>query len=129
MARLPPDFCLHYCYSDIAEIKNTARIDYAAKQTDGSWMITGVALCGQRLVERVEISFDEGRTWENTKITSEKLPETWATWEFIWNPPSKQEYIITARVYDDHGEAQLNQNGGSFPSGSSGYHRITLNIV
>ena len=116
-------------YSDFAEIKKTARIDYAAKQSNGNWLITGVALCGSRPVERVEISFDEGETWEITKITSEKLPETWATWEFNWNPQSKQEYIITARVYDDHGEAQLNQNGGSFPSGSSGYHRITLNIV
>ena len=115
-------------YSDAADIKKTARIDYAMKKEDGSWLITGVALCGSRAVERVELSFDEGKIWEPVKITSERLPEAWATWEFIWQPLKKQDYIISAKVFDDQGAAQLSQNGGSFPSGSSGYHRIAITV-
>ena len=115
-------------YSDAADIKKTARIDYAMKQENGNWLITGVALCGSRAVERVEISCDEGETWEPVEITSERLPEAWATWEFSWKPLKKQDYIISARVFDDQGGTQISQNGSSFPSGSSGYHRIAVTV-
>ncbi len=115
-------------YSDSAEIKKTARIDYAMKQDNGDWLITGVALCGSHAVGRVEISFDDSKSWQPATITSERLPEAWATWEFSWKPGRTSDYIISARVFDDQGAAQLSQNGGSFPSGSSGYHRIRLAV-
>jgi DMSO/TMAO reductase YedYZ molybdopterin-dependent catalytic subunit len=115
-------------YSDAGAIKNTARIDYASKQEDGRWLITGIALCGAQAVGKVEISTDDGKNWKDAIITSERLPDSWATWKYEWKPEMKQEYIIAVRGLSESGEVQISQNGSSFPSGSSGYHRIVITV-
>ena len=109
-------------------IKMTARIDAALPQKDGSWLITGVALCGAQAVGQVEVSLDEGKTWQAAKLTSAKLPDAWTTWESLWKPENKGEYIITARVVDTAGNRQIASNSSSFPSGSTGLHRAIVNV-
>ncbi len=115
-------------YSDNAQIKNTARIDYAMKESAETWKITGVALCSSESVGKVEISTDDGESWNIATITSDRLPEAWVTWKYEWKPLSRGEYIISARVFDQRGLAQIPENSGSFPSGSSGYHRIVVKV-
>ena len=115
-------------YSDSCDIKMTARIDYAMKQSGGDWLITGVAFCGAQSVGQVEISFDEGRTWHAAKITSDKVSEAWASWEITWQPEKSGQVILSARVIDARGNRQSESNSGSFPSGSSGLHRVIVNV-
>ncbi len=115
-------------YSDSAKIKMTARIDYAMRQKEGDWLITGVALCGLQSVGKVEISFDNGNNWIDAKITSEKLPDAWATWEARWTPARKGDYVLAARVTDASGNQQITFNNSSFPSGTSGLHRVVVSV-
>lgn len=113
-------------YCDECKIKMTARIDSARPQNDGSWLVTGVALCGMETVGKVEISFDDGKTWQDTIITSEKLPDAWVTWQANWRPEKNREYVLSVRVVDASGQRQIERNSTSFPSGSTGLHRASV---
>jgi DMSO/TMAO reductase YedYZ molybdopterin-dependent catalytic subunit len=115
-------------YCDECKIKMTARIDSARPQKDGNWLVTGVAFCGAQPVGKVEVSFDEGKTWREASLTSEKLPDAWATWELYWKPESKGEYTLTARVVDAAGQQQSESYSSSFPSGSTGLHRAIVTV-
>jgi len=107
-------------------IKMTARIDAAISQPDGGFLVTGIAYCGGQPVGQVECSFDEGATWLPVKITSERHPNAWATWETSWRPLKKGEQIVTARVTDAAGRKQIESYDGNFPSGSAGLHRAIV---
>ncbi len=115
-------------WCDECHVKMTARIDAAIAQRDGQWLITGSAYCGGQPVGQVEISFNEGASWQPAKLTSERLPNAWATWEANWTPREKGEQIITARVIDSGGARQIEDYAGSFPSGSTGLHRVIVTV-
>ncbi|MDX2034349.1 MAG: molybdopterin-dependent oxidoreductase [Blastocatellia bacterium] len=113
-------------WCDECSIKMAARIDAAIAQSDGSFLITGTAYCGGRRVGDVQCSFDRGRTWQSVKITSERLPNAWATWEIPWIPGKKGEHLLTARVVDEAGNRQIETYDDSFPSGATGLHRVLV---
>ena len=115
-------------YCDECNIKMTTRIDSARQQKDGTWLVTGVAVCGVQPVGQVEVSFDDGKSWQEATITSEKLSDAWATWEVSWKPENKGEYVLLARVIDVLGNQQIESNSSSFPSGSTGLHRAIVNV-
>jgi hypothetical protein len=115
-------------YCDECKIKMTARLDSARPQPDGSWLVTGVALCGLETVGTVEVSFDDGNTWQSATITSETLPDAWVTWQIAWKPVNKGEYVLSARVVAASGNRQIESNSTSFPSGSTGLHRVIVTV-
>jgi DMSO/TMAO reductase YedYZ molybdopterin-dependent catalytic subunit len=110
------------------DVRMTARVDSAIKQTDGSWLVTGMAYCGAQPVVRVEFSDNEGDSWQQAEITSEKYPNTWATWQFNWKPTTTGEIILTARVADQSGKRQIESYTGSFPAGATGLHRVIVTV-
>lgn len=113
------------------DVKMTARIDAAigtAQPHAGKWLVTGVAYCGAQAVGRVEVSFDDGATWREARITSERLPNAWATWEVEWRPARSGEYTLAARVTDAAGVRQIEERSGSFPTGSTGLHRVIVQV-
>ncbi len=110
------------------EVKMTSRIDAAIRQHDGSWLVTGLAYCGAQPVGGIEVSADDGQTWQQAKITSERLPNAWSTWEWMWRPEKAGEKILTARVTDAAGGRQIEDFSGSFPSGATGLHRVIVQV-
>lgn len=109
-------------------VKMTARVDAAIRQNDGVWLVTGMAYCGAQPVGTVEFSDDDGDSWRQVKLTSERHPNAWATWETIWQPKAPGEHVLSARVTDAAGEKQSAENDGSFPSGATGLHRVTVKV-
>ncbi|MFN7944076.1 MAG: molybdopterin-dependent oxidoreductase [Blastocatellia bacterium] len=109
-------------------VKMTARFDAALRQDDGSWLVTGIAYCGAQPVGTVEISADEGRTWQQARLTSETQPNAWATWEWKWKPERSGENLLTVRVTNAAGERQIESYSGSMPSGATGLHRVTVQV-
>ncbi|HWQ31826.1 MAG TPA: molybdopterin-dependent oxidoreductase [Blastocatellia bacterium] len=110
------------------KVKMTARFDSAIRQNDGSWLVTGIAYCGAQPVGTVEVSADDGRTWQQAAITSERLPNAWSTWEWKWQPEKTGENLLTVRVTDATGEGQIESYSGSMPSGATGLHRVTVQV-
>lgn len=118
-------------WCDECPVKMTARVDAAVSQADSNWLVTGTAYCGAQPVGQVELSDDEGKTWQPAKLTSARLPNAWATWEWSWRPVTKAEKVerlLTARVTDAAGSKQIEGYSGSFPAGATGLHRVIVRV-
>lgn len=71
------------------------------------YRVYGAAWCGESEVAKVEISTDEGKSWQQAKMLDQPLAFTWRLWEFNWQVPTqagKQKLI--ARATDKKGNTQ-----------------------
>lgn len=72
----------------------------------GSVMIQGVAWTGEGQVVRVEVSVDEGRTWESAVLVGEDEPYAWRRWQFSWRAVRTGSFTLMCRATDDRGQTQ-----------------------
>jgi sulfite oxidase len=73
----------------------------------GEVLIRGVAWSGDdRLVTRVEVSVDDGRTWEDAALVGDEVPYAWRQWTFVWRDVRPGTHAILSRATDDHGTYQ-----------------------
>lgn len=73
----------------------------------GSHNIYGIAWTGEGVIDKVEISFDEGISWKKTKLqTNESHPYSWNFWSYKWNAFKTGEYTIMVRATDTAGRVQ-----------------------
>ncbi|MGE6259788.1 sulfite oxidase [Heyndrickxia sporothermodurans] len=75
----------------------------------GIYEINGIAWTGEGIITRVEVSLDDGQTWNtcqltSTSETSEKY--TWITWSYKWEAQKKGEYVIKSKATDSYGNVQ-----------------------
>ena len=78
--------------------------------------VTGVAWTGTGTVAQVEISSDEGRTWQQARFTSEPRPGAWRLWEADVAIRSAGEQRVRARATDTAGHTQP-ENAAPNPGG------------
>ncbi len=71
----------------------------------GPVTVQGVAWTGEGRIVRVEVSLDEGRTWESARLVGEDLPYAWRQWQYIWQATSGAKTIL-CRATDDRGVTQ-----------------------
>ena len=90
--------------------------------------IRGRAFAGDRGVERVEFSADDGETWREAKIDYRPSALTWAFWSADWTPTEPGEYRIVSRATDETGAPQSADRRGIVPQGASGYHRVVARV-
>jgi len=70
-------------------------------------IVRGVAWSGDdRRIARVEISSNEGRTWEPARLVGEDIPYGWRPWVFEWRATRAGSYTMMSRATDDRGETQ-----------------------
>ena len=67
---------------------------------------SGVAWTGSGTIAKVEISTDDGRTWQEARCTSEARPGAWRLWEAALTIPSAGEQRVRARATDTAGQTQ-----------------------
>jgi sulfite oxidase len=72
----------------------------------GPVTVEGVAWTGEGKVVTVEVSVDDGHTWEIARLVGEDAPYAWRQWQFIWNPRQPGARTILARATDDHDQTQ-----------------------
>jgi DMSO/TMAO reductase YedYZ molybdopterin-dependent catalytic subunit len=68
--------------------------------------VSGVAWTGSGEVSKVEISADDGRTWQATRFTSEARPGAWRSWEADVAVQSAGEQRVRVRATDSAGHTQ-----------------------
>jgi DMSO/TMAO reductase YedYZ molybdopterin-dependent catalytic subunit len=90
--------------------------------------LRGVAHGGDRGIARVEISPDDGRTWQEANVEHARSPSAWSLWSYDWRPNAPGEYKLAVRATDGAGALQTPDERGIVPEGSTGYHKITVNI-
>ncbi len=80
-------------------------------------------------ISAVEVSTDDGATWNPAEIFYPGTIWTWSQWQFEWTPQEPGEYVIIPRAIDGNGVPQDGEVTSIIPDGASGYQRTTAVVV
>ena len=96
----------------------------------GPVAIQGVAWGGEVKVAKVEVSLDEGSTWETARLVGEDHPYGWRQWQLVWKAKTAGTFTILCRATDDHGTTQPKTSPWN-PSGFlwNGWDRATITVA
>ncbi|MBT3345357.1 MAG: molybdopterin-dependent oxidoreductase [Gemmatimonadetes bacterium] len=100
------------------------------KSTTGEpFIVHGIAMAGERTVERVEVSTDGGTSWKDALITTQSLPNVWVTWAYEWELPIGGNFEVVARATDSAGDTQpMTDAGEDLYDGRTGWHRVPVTV-
>lgn len=96
----------------------------------GPVTIQGVAWAGEAPVVKVEVSCDDGKTWEQARLLGEGQPYAWRQWQSVWNARAPGPTAILCRATDAQGEQQSATspwNPGGFLW--SGWDRLCVTVA
>jgi DMSO/TMAO reductase YedYZ molybdopterin-dependent catalytic subunit len=72
----------------------------------GAVRIAGFAWVGDAEIRRVDVSTDNGRTWEETRLGRDRAPYAWRQFEYVWRPRETGSYAVLSRATDTRGRVQ-----------------------
>ena len=87
----------------------------------GRATIRGRAFAGDRGIQRVEFSADDGETWQDARIDYPGTELTWTFWSADWLPKEPGEYTLVSRATDGTGAPQPTRDARHRAAGS---HRL-----
>lgn len=119
-------------WTDTAIVKTMSRIDTLSERdvvNAGAVEIGGIAFAGTRGVSAVEVSVDDGDTWQDAEIRETPSPDglAWVIWTYMWQATSGSHGILV-RATDGEGEVQPSEPAPELPDGASGWHRIEVGV-
>jgi DMSO/TMAO reductase YedYZ molybdopterin-dependent catalytic subunit len=96
----------------------------------GPVTIQGVAWSGEARVVKVDVSFDEGKSWEPARLGGDDHPYAWRQWQFLWKAKSPGTFTILCRATDARGDVQPSVSPWN-PSGFlwNGWDRVTITVT
>lgn len=97
----------------------------------GPITILGAAYAGEVDIERVEVSVDNGTSWEVAELIGPHEPFAWRQWQYVWEAKENGEYTIVARAVDSKGGQQpVNARWNVLGYGNNGIreHSVTVHI-
>lgn len=90
--------------------------------------LKGIAFAGARGVSHVEVSFDDGQSWQDASIDYQGASMAWILWGYDWAPRQTGTYTLVVRATDATGALQTVVERNTDPEGATGYHRVTVRI-
>ena len=97
---------------DTATIMGLPVKSVIARPADGASLkvgpvrVTGAAWAGENEITRVEISTDEGKTWQPATLGRDKAKYAWRLWEYAWKPQAPGAWTVMSRATDSAGRVQ-----------------------
>jgi DMSO/TMAO reductase YedYZ molybdopterin-dependent catalytic subunit len=92
-------------------------------------IIRGRSFAGDRGIQKVEFSADDGETWRGVRIDYPGTKLTWTFWSADWLPKEPGEYTLVSRATDGTGTPQPSETRGIVPQGATGYHRVVATVM
>jgi DMSO/TMAO reductase YedYZ molybdopterin-dependent catalytic subunit len=94
-----------------------------SKTGDRPWsdgiLIAGVALDAFRSIQRIQISTDNGSTWQTADQNRPDSAHEWTLWRYAWRPTQPGTYTLLARAETDRSTQPLDdvnrKDGSSAP--------------
>jgi sulfite oxidase len=77
-----------------------------ASMATGKVPVRGFAWAGENDITRVDVSIDNGATWQPARLTGEQARFTWRRFEFEFAATKPQSYLILSRAADSKGNMQ-----------------------
>ncbi len=90
--------------------------------------LKGIGFAGNRGVSKVEVSFDDGKTWSVARIDYPGTMTSWAVWTYSWRPTRAGDYKLAVRATDQAGAVQTPDRRGIISEGATGYHRVVAHV-
>ena len=94
--------------------------------------IRGAAYAGEDGVKQVEVSVDNGQTWDPAKLIGLKVPYAWRHWEYLWETEQKGVATILSRATSTNGERQPDSaswNVLGYSNNGVQEHGITIQVI
>ena len=117
------DDCERWAHARFTDLKEGAKI------SGKNFELTGYALGNLDGIKAVEISFDDGQSWENTNLFSDPSPLTWSFWKYVWVNPRPGKYTLRVRAIDGKGKIEDWDPRGIFPDGATGQQALNVTVT
>jgi DMSO/TMAO reductase YedYZ molybdopterin-dependent catalytic subunit len=98
----------------------------------GMTPIRGAAYAGEDGVKQVEVSIDNGQTWNPAKLIGLEAPYAWRHWEYLWDANQKGAVTILSRAASTSGERQPDTatwNVLGYCNNGIQEHGVTIQVV
>jgi DMSO/TMAO reductase YedYZ molybdopterin-dependent catalytic subunit len=104
---------------------------FSLSKLTGPIEVKGIAFGGDRGISRVELSFDDEKTWDEASIYYAGRDLAWSLWNASngWIPDEPGDYTIVVRAIDGEGDVQEWEPDRSPFSGATGFHKIVVHII
>jgi DMSO/TMAO reductase YedYZ molybdopterin-dependent catalytic subunit len=80
-------------------------------------------------IAKVEVSTDDGKTWNEAEIWATDSPLAWSLWKYTWQVPSNNERLfIKARAIAKDNTIQGEVAANGTLSGASGLHTVEVTV-
>ena len=117
-----------------AFVKTMSRIDFPAPgdvvPAGAPFAVYGIANSGDRAISRVELSADDGATWQRAALEPASVPPlgplTWVRWRTEVTVPRPGTAVLAVRATDGSGAVQEGAETPPLPSGATGWHRVRV---
>jgi DMSO/TMAO reductase YedYZ molybdopterin-dependent catalytic subunit len=86
--------------------------------------LRGMAFGGDRGITKVEVSSDDGKTWDDAEITKPGTKISWSLWSYQWTPDEEGKTTLVVRATDGDGKLQISEYRDQVPDGATGLHRV-----
>ena len=91
--------------------------------------VKGIAYGGDRGISRVELSFDDGKSWRDTEIYYPGGDLAWSLWKTEWKPETAGDYLLVVRATDGEDDLQEFEEDRGWFSGVTGLHKIVVHVT
>jgi sulfite dehydrogenase (cytochrome) subunit A len=89
-----------------------------------SYALAGVANDGGSGIRKVEVSTDDGKTWNDATLGGDLGKYSWRRWKAQWTPAAKGSYRLRVRATNNDGQQQVTSQWNR-----SGYQRDVIEHV
>jgi DMSO/TMAO reductase YedYZ molybdopterin-dependent catalytic subunit len=126
-----PGYWVNRGWSKTALVQPTSRFDFPKDgenfKSGDDVELHGVAYAGNKAITKVEVSNDDGKTWQAAKLTPQRSKYAWVLWTLPWNAVKGTSRVIV-RCWAD-GVVQDPKDSDSLPEAASGYHSVVISVA
>jgi len=98
----------------------------------GRVVVLGAAFAGEDRVAQVEVSTDDGATWQPAEFIGPDEPYAWRQWQFAWQADRTGEHTLLCRATDQSGRRQPEKAAwNQLGYGNNGIreHGVTFQVI
>lgn len=117
------DECERWAQARFTDLKNGAKI------SGRNFEFAGYAVGNLDGIKSVEISFNDGKTWQPTTLFSNPSPIVWTFWKYTWVSPKAGKYRVRVRAIDGKGRIEGRGPDNPFPDGATGQQMMTITVT
>lgn len=86
-------------------------------QAGQPYKVAGAAWGGDSPIAKLDVSTDDGKSWQPAQLVDDHQPGVWRRWSFEWQvPPQPGSYVLRSRATDTDGNTQPPEHDKRFGS-------------